>query len=291
MNKPVIALIGAGRLGSSLACALFEKGYPVHGVADSDIALAQETGRALRAKVAHSDPAMVCPGAEFIIIAVPDAQVRPVAEALAARQAVKKGQIVCHTSGYLGSSVLMSVKFLGAYTISMHPLMSFSGRMMPAAGFRGVYFGLEGDAVGLEPAREMASVLDAFSVVLRSEDKPLYHAASVMASNYVVALLGTAVALLRQNGVEPGPAQEMLLPLVRNTLDNLEKEGLPNALTGPLERGDCDTVAGHLEALRNTDPLAWRIYQTLGLAALGMAEQKGLPAAASAEMRKLLEPD
>ncbi len=274
MARPVISLIGAGRLGSSLASALAEQGFIVHGVADRDLKLAQQTGHELRAKVALDDPAAVCAGADLIIVAVPDTQIKPVSELLAAQGALRKGQIICHTSGFLPSSVLVAVKFSGAYAISLHPMMSVTRRMMGRQAFRGVYFALEGDAVALETARELVAALDGFSVVVKPQDKPLYHAAAVLSSNYLVTLVSESVALLRRAGIGEQDAAQMLLPMAGAVIANLGDGGIDRALTGPIERGDALTVQGHVQALRQAGPEALDIYRALGLATLRMVRDR-----------------
>jgi predicted short-subunit dehydrogenase-like oxidoreductase (DUF2520 family) len=274
MAKPVLSLIGAGRLGSSLTAALAGKGYQVYGVCDRDLKTAQETAKALSAPVALDDPSAVCPGADVIILSVPDAQIKPVSEQLAAKGTLKKGQIICHTSGFLPSSVLVAVKFSGVYAVSMHPMMSFTRRLSDAGVFRGVTFALEGDAIALETARELATALDAFVVVIKPQDKPLYHAAAVMSSNYLITLLAQSVALLHKAGIGPAEARQMLLPMATSIIEGLKNEELAEALTGPIERGDAITVEGHIRALKNAQTSQLEVYKALGRATLEMVRGK-----------------
>lgn len=274
MAKPILSLVGAGRLGSSLTAALAGKGYRVFGVCDRDLKAARETAHALSAEVALDDPSAVCPGADVIILSVPDAQIKPVAEQLAAKGTLKKGQIICHTSGFLPSSVLVAVKFSGVYAVSMHPMMSFTRRLAGAEVFRGVTFTLEGDAIALETARELATALDAFAVVIKPQDKPLYHAAAVMSSNYLVTLLAQSVALLQKAGIGADDARQMLLPMATSIIEGLKDEELSEALTGPIERGDAITVEGHIRALKNEQGSQLSVYRALGKATLEMVRGK-----------------
>jgi predicted short-subunit dehydrogenase-like oxidoreductase (DUF2520 family) len=272
MAKPVLSLIGAGRLGTSLMAALVDKGFTVHGVADQDLNLAQQTAHALKATVALDDPSAVCSEADLIVVAVPDAQIKPVSEQLAAKGTLRKGQIICHTSGFLPASVLVAVKFSGVYTISLHPMMSFTRRMMGSRAFRGVYFALEGDAVALETARQLVAALDGFAVVIKPQDKPLYHAAAVMSSNYLVTLISESVALLRRAGIAEDDAKQMLLPMATAIIANLREGEIGQALTGPIERGDAATVRGHLQALQQAGPEPLDVYTALGRATLRLVE-------------------
>ena len=274
MGKPVLSLVGAGRLGSSLARALSERGYAVRGVCDRDPAAERDAARALSAAAAGAEPAAVCPGADVIVLAVPDAQIKPVAERLAAAGALSKSQIVCHTSGFLPASAMVAVKFCGAFTVSMHPMMSFTQRLSDPAIFRGATFTVEGDAVALEAARDMATALDAFAVAIRPHDKPLYHAAAVMSSNYLVTLLAQSVALLERAGIDREQARQMLLPMATSIIGGLKDQDLAQALTGPIERGDAITVEGHVRALQAAAPAQLAVYRALARATLGMVRDR-----------------
>lgn len=274
MAKPVLSLIGAGRLGSSLAAALAAQGYAVQGVCDRDRRIAQDTAQALAAAVAGDEPTAVCAGADIVLLAVPDAQIKPVSERLAAGGTLRKGQVICHTSGFLPSSVLVAVKFSGAYAVSMHPMMSFTRRLSGPEAFRGVSFALEGDAVAVAAARELATALDGFAVVIRPQDKPLYHAAAVMSSNYLVTLLAQSVALLGRAGIGADQAAQMLLPLAGGVIGGLADGELAAALTGPIERGDAITVEGHIRALKNAQPQQLEVYKALARSTLAMVRDR-----------------
>jgi predicted short-subunit dehydrogenase-like oxidoreductase (DUF2520 family) len=263
MDKPSIALIGAGRLGTSLITALSKKGYQIAGVADADPQAAQSAGQAVNCGLVTGDPAAAAREAGFVIIAVPDSQIKLVAEGLAAKQAFKKGQVFCHTSGYLPSAVLVSLKLFGAYTISMHPFVSISSKDQ-SQRLAGAYYALEGDAVGLEAAREMVQALDGFSFSLRAQDKPLYHAASAMASNLALAMMLSAGKMLEKAGVDRESSEQMITAMLERLAGNVSQEGLEASVTGPIARGDRDTVAGHLQALRIADSALAQVYGILG---------------------------
>ena len=288
MAKPNLALIGAGRLGTSLALALFQKGYKILAVADVNETAAREAAQALGSPPATTDPACAAKEADLVILAVPDSAVKPVAENLAAKQAFKKGQIVCHTSGFLPAGALVSLKLFGVYTLSLHPFVSIAAKMQ-AASLAGAYFALEGDALAVEQAKEIVAALDGFSINIKPQDKPLYHAAGAMASYLAVALwLGSEQALIKA-GADQESAGQMVISMLRSLEENIKQNGLAGALTGPIMRGDLATVQGHLQALKNWGGPYDQVYRMLGQAVLGKAAQQGLSPELSQKLAAALE--
>ena len=275
MAKPTLALIGAGKLGTSLVLALQQKGYNILAVADIDEEAAREAARALGAPLATADPAAAAKEADMVILAVPDSAMKTVAENLAARQAFKKNQIVCHTSGFLPAGILVSLKLFGVYTLSLHPFVSISQKLQ-AARLAGAYFAVEGDALAVEQAKEMVAALDGFSITVKSQDKPLYHAAGAMASYLAVSLwLGAEQALIKA-GADEEAAGQMMAGMVHSLEENIKLNGLSGSLTGPVMRGDLATVRGHLQALKNWGGPYEQVYRMLGKAVLEKAKEQGL---------------
>ena len=126
--------------------------------------------------------------------------------------------------------------------------------------------------------------------VLEIEDRlrPLYHAAAVMASNYLVALLGAAEAMMIAAGAPREAAMPALSPLIRSTIDNALRLGPVAALTGPIQRGDAGTVAGHLEALTSAPEPVTSLYRAAGLATLDIARRRGLAPERAAAIESML---
>lgn len=275
MAKPDLALIGAGKLGTSLALALYQKGYRILAVSDTDESAAREAAQALGSPLSTADPAAAAKEADLVIMAVPDSAVKTVAEVLAAKQAFKKGQIVCHTSGFLPAGALVSLKLFGVYTLSLHPFVSIASKMQ-ASSLSGAYFALEGDAMAVEQAREMVASLDGFAFTIKPQDKPLYHAAGAMASYLAVALwLGSEQALVKA-GVDQESAGQMVIGLLGSLEENMKQRGLSGSLTGPIMRGDLATVQGHLQALKNWGGPYEQVYRMLGQTLLEKAKEQGL---------------
>ncbi|MDI6907772.1 MAG: DUF2520 domain-containing protein [Thermoanaerobacterales bacterium] len=280
--EPSMAIIGAGRAGTALGLALAAAGYPVAAVASRRL----ETAEALARRVgcpATDRPDDAARRAAVVWITTPDRAVAEVAGAIAAQGGFSPGQHVFHASGALPAAVLSPAREKGALVAAVHPLQSFAGVTGPP-DLAGCYFGVEGDAAALPLARRLVADLGGVFLPLRAGDKALYHAAACVASNYLVSVLDLAVRLLEGAGLERKAATAALLPLVEGTVANVRRAGVAAALTGPVARGDLDTVRGHVEALRALDPEAAELYRLLGCYTAGLARARGdlAPAAAAA---------
>jgi predicted short-subunit dehydrogenase-like oxidoreductase (DUF2520 family) len=135
-------------------------------------------------------------------------------------------------------------------TASVHPIQSFPQKRPLPDVFQNIYFGLEGQTEGLELAKRLVRKLGGKHIILAPKDKPLYHTACTMVSNFFVALLDTAFFLFEQMGFEKDQASQILMPLVQGTLQNVKKFNTTEALTGPAARGDENSIRTHLQALR-----------------------------------------
>ncbi|HVH62130.1 MAG TPA: DUF2520 domain-containing protein, partial [Candidatus Dormibacteraeota bacterium] len=171
---------------------------------------------------------------------------------------------------------------------SFHPLQSFPSPQTPAA-FHGITVGIDANTSGLERRLgELARDIGARPRHVGERERKLYHAAAVIASNHVVALISEAVRVLEAAGWQEQEAEQALVPLVQGTLANIRQSGVTSALTGPVRRGDVDTVRRHLQALGDLPVEVGELYRMLGLVALGIAEEAGLDAAAAGRTRRAL---
>ena len=153
-----------------------------------------------------------------------------------------------HTSGALDRSVLAPLARRGASTGSLHPMQTFSGHGAPK--LEKVIFAVEGDRSAVVVARKIARSLGGLPVTVTSKNKPAYHAAGALVAGSGLALMETATQVLVKLGFSRNDAVCALLPLTRQMLDNFESLGPRKSWTGPLSRGDFETVAKHTEALR-----------------------------------------
>jgi predicted short-subunit dehydrogenase-like oxidoreductase (DUF2520 family) len=159
---------------------------------------------------------------------------------------------------------------------------------MPAGHFKDISIGLEGDPKAMARANTLARKLGACPILLKEKDKIIYHAACSMASNLFISLFDMACELLRSAGISNARALKILLPLAQGTLQNVKHFEGARALTGPLARGDAETVRKHLEALKSF-PAARRAYKILGAQALELTEKKNIPSKKIKILKNLLE--
>lgn len=281
-----LAILGCGRAGSALALRAAAAGWPVAAVWNRTPARAQDLAARVGAWVAPT-PAAAAREADLVAVAVADRAIAPVAAAVAAAGAWRRGHAVLHLSGALDLAPLAPARAAGAAACACHPLLAIAD---PAtADFAGARFLLEGDPDACRLAASLVRDLGGIplQVPLRPGGRPLYHAAAAVASNLTVALTALAVELLEQAGLSRQEALAGLLPLLRSTLANLERAGLPRALTGPVARGDAETVASHLRAL-TAHPEALGVYRSLGAVALRLAREAGLSPERAEAVARLL---
>jgi len=209
---------------------------------------------------------------DAILITVPDDQIAGVvAELSRIEVATARPRVVFHTSGALSSDVLRPLRKRGWHTGSIHPLVSVSHAGVP---IEGAFWNVEGDEAAVRLGKTIVSDLGGKSFLIRSEDKPLYHAAAVMVSGNVVALFDVALEMLAECGLKRETAHNILLPLIASTVRNLETKTPAESLTGTFSRGDLETVKRHLAALKG-HPEALELYRLLGKRSLKLT--KGHP--------------
>lgn len=261
-----IGFIGAGVVGSGLACWLHDCGFEIAAVASLSQESAWRLATAVDSQVVEiGEVAKLC---QLLFITTPDGAIAQVCKEVAAG-GVGSCKAVFHTSGAMGSEILKPAQALGLGIASVHPIGSFANRKQARKVLPGSWFTIEGNAKGRELAEKLLTTLSAKFRRIQPEQKPLYHVAAVFASNYLVSLLSLAEELWQELGLKP---EEGLWDLVRGTVGNVESFGTADSLTGPIHRGDLKTVALHLEALA-AKPAYQKLYRQLGLATLTLAEE------------------
>jgi predicted short-subunit dehydrogenase-like oxidoreductase (DUF2520 family) len=194
--------------------------------------------------------------------------------------------VAFHLSGALGTDPLAPLLSRGYGIGALHPLQTLADPVLGARQLRGVFFSLSGDPPAMAVARRLVHHLGGSTVAIPVSRRPLYHAAAVFASNYLATLVAASGRLLSQAGVPDDEALDAILPLARGSLENLIRMGPVQALTGPISRGDLETVRLHLRTL---EPGARRLYAALGLETLRLAEEGGLEPDVAEAIRALLE--
>jgi predicted short-subunit dehydrogenase-like oxidoreductase (DUF2520 family) len=282
---PPVGVIGPGRAGLGLALAWAQAGarVQVHG------RRARPVPRPLVLSVAADGaPPPWLDDVEVVVLAVRDDAIRPLAEALRAGRRIREHHVVLHLSGVQGQEALGPLVTTRAALGSLHPLQTIVEPERAPERLRGAWAAVEGMPRAMEAAERLARAVGLRPFRVPAKMKAVYHAGAVFASNYFVVVQAVAQRLLRHTGLDDAEAWEALRPLVEGTFENLIREGPQGALTGPVLRGDGDTIVRHLGALTWDDA---QLYRALGRAALELAEKRGMDEATAARVADALATD
>ncbi len=213
-------------------------------------------------------------GTTAVFLSVPDHVLEEVAHALAARGPAPGGCAVFHLSGSLAADPLGPLHAQGYSVGTFHPLQTVASPDDGAQRLFGCSYALSGEPEALAVGQRLVAALDGKVLRVPASRRPLYHAAAVVASNYLVVLMDTAITILEDAGLGRSEAREAILPLARGTLENVARLGTEQALTGPVARGDVETVEAHLRGLGEDER---RLYGMLGARALELAAHRLSP--------------
>jgi predicted short-subunit dehydrogenase-like oxidoreductase (DUF2520 family) len=252
-----VGVVGTGRVGSILGAALARAGHRVVAASGVSAASKDRASRLLPGAVA-CEPAGVVAAADLVLLTVPDDALPGLVDGLAETGAPLRGRLFAHASGRYGTAVLDRATRDGALPMALHPVMTFTGRPEDLDRLAGVCFGVTTPDVLRPVAEALVIEMGGEPVTIAETDRTLYHAALASAANHLVTLIAEAADLLRGAGVSN--PERMLGPLVSAALDNALRLGTAG-LTGPVARGDADTVAGHIDVIRQAStPAAAAAY-------------------------------
>lgn len=288
-RKLSVSIIGAGRLGTALAIALNNSGHSI------DLIVAKSAASAKRASKLSGGRGLAFSAHQFrrilpkhrqlleqsslILIATPDDVIGTIAAELADllrfRTAPARRLVALHTSGALTSNVLRPLRTLGIAVGALHPLVSISEAKSGADWLTQAFFSVEGDALAMQVGRRIVRDFGAQAFAIRPSAKPLYHAAALMASPNLTALIDISFEMLSRCGLTANQSQKVLLPLLRSTIENLAAADPSRALTGTFKRGDVATVQKHIKAISSKNLFdALEAYVLLGRRSMRMADSK-----------------
>lgn len=290
MNKlPTIAIIGPGKVGTSLGILAAQAGYSVVAVGGRRKESTTTVARRIGKHVCAYDTIKAAKSAEMVFLCLPDDIIEKVCSELAHKKSFIKGAIVVHCSGALSSDILSAARECCQCSVaSMHPLQTFP-TVDAALKMSGTYCFYEGDECAVSVVERFAEDIGLRPVRISSASKTLYHAAAVMACNYFVTLMDSAIMSAEKAGIDSTIAWSALEPLVATTLNNITEMGTVNSLTGPIARGDVKTVRRHLQKLALTAGHLASVYRTMGLYTVEIAIRKGtITVAKATEIRDLL---
>lgn len=268
-----VGIVGAGRTGLTIGYLLKRAGWTIVSLVNRTRESSERAAEILGCEISPTT-LEVAEKAELLLITTPDGVIEKVCEEIARRDGFRPGQFVVHMSGALGLDILAGAAQKGAFVASIHPGQSFA-RFDPATTLEGVYFAIEAEGEALSLAASLVEVLRGIPIQIRPGMKPLYHASLCVASNYLVGIMDLATALLKEAGLEPDEAHRAVLPLAEGTLRNFALLGSEGALTGPIARGDLETVRLHLSGLEGLKPVLSSLYRLLGIHTADIALRKG----------------
>ena len=256
---PSIAVVGYGRVGRVLVRAFKKRGYPIVGVV-----VRRPTGdpwlKRSRIKV-YASVAELPDETRFLVLALRDGQIAEATREIIARKRFKRGTVVAHTAGALSSAVLEPVRLVGCLPLAWHPFQTFTGDEGPEL-LEGITFGIDGDPAAVRLGEKIAHDLGGIPFPVPPESRAMYHLGAVVSCNLMPALAALSQELLEEAGMDRSRSLQALGPLIEATARNIARKGLPEAITGPLKRGDAETIAKHLKVLEH-HPEACKIYKAL----------------------------
>lgn len=257
-----IGVVGAGRVGAVLAAALRAAGHEIVSAAGESDA-SRDRIAALLPGVPGGKPTDVARNCDLLLLTVPDDMLENVVTTLVGAGAIRPGQFVCHTSGRHGLAVLEAASAIGARPLALHPAMTFTGTAVDIERLRGCVFGVTTEGSGRATAEALVADLGGIPMWVAEDKRTLYHAGLAHGANHLVTLVSQAMELLAASGAQDPAAT--LRPLLNAALDNALNSG-DAALTGPIVRGDVNTVRAHLAEIIATAPATIPSYVELAKA-------------------------
>lgn len=262
-----IGFIGAGKAGKALGLYFKSHGLSISGYYSKTLQSAQEAAGLTQSK-AFTSVSELTHSSSLIFITVPDHAFGAIdrqISALIAAQNCDMNKIWIHLSGAHPSDYLAGIKAAGGEVASMHPLLSFGEATVSAGHLERAWFTLEGSERAVSTAMELLSKTGGKYSQIKAADKPLYHAGACVVSNFLVTLLDSGLSLFEASGMERGNIFSAIEPLIDSTLSNIREKGTLDALTGPIVRGDFNTVDIHLKSIEAQLPTQLEFYRAMAL--------------------------
>jgi predicted short-subunit dehydrogenase-like oxidoreductase (DUF2520 family) len=287
MDFPKTSVIGLGGLGTVLTKALHVQNIPVKSVFNRTEQRATDLSAELKIEISGAFPTRLNELGDLIFITVSDRSIEEISERLSELTGQFSDRTFVHCSGNESADLLHHLQSKGAVVASFHPLQTFTAQSDPQS-FKDIYFSLQGDVETVPLLNKIADQLGAHTMEVTTDQKSHLHAAAVLVSNYMTTLLSSAVDIGASGDLSADRVKEALFPLAQTALKNTESQSFEEALTGPIKRGDWETVDKHLTLL-DEKPELRNLYCVLGLQTVELAESSGKISGTSVEkLRKKL---
>ena len=283
-----ISIIGAGKVGSTLALLFIENGFEIVSVISRTKESAKKLGKLVRCKTISTSVKDISPQTEFLLLAVPDRVLKNVADEIASTSNLNfKKIIVAHVSGVHSVDVLSSLKKKGTNVAGFHPIQTFpkqfSVQQLKNNISNNIGFGIECEKKLQPTLSSLAKKVGGKFVFVPSELKPLYHLACVVSSSFFITLL-KVIEEISSNFPFAEEWKTAFSPILLSSISNALATSPSTALTGPIPRGDVKTIELHLNALQKYSPLLISIYKELSTKAAAIVKEEfffEIPAATS----------
>jgi predicted short-subunit dehydrogenase-like oxidoreductase (DUF2520 family) len=288
MDQPDITIIGLGGLGTTLTKSLIHQDFSVKSVFNRSKEKATRISFDYDIQISGAFPEDKNQLGRLIFITVADRAIKEIADRLAELSSYFSEFTIVHCSGTESADLLKSLKEKGAKIASLHPLQTFSAQS-GLEDFNDIFFSIEGDEEAFPILQNVAGKIGAKTFTVSAEQKSHLHAAAVVACNYLITLLDTSTEIGTISGLTIEQVKQALFPLIKTTLKNAESESYSGVLTGPIKRGDYQTVQKHLNMLKDYPELL-HLYSELGTATLKLADSSGdLTRTDARKLRTILE--
>lgn len=273
--KPKVFIYGAGAVGATLAQALKDANYPVLGCYLRNKKKAELLKRKIGLPCFSGVWPSIIKEANILFITLRDDLIPGFISKIAAANLLGGNVTLFHCSGLLSADVLDQTGGLIRAKGALHPLLSIKEPVFDRGFFKGAFFTVEGDPYAVGLGEKIVKDLEGIPIKLSKKFKPFYHLSATCASNYLVILAEIAFRLMVLSQIPESQAQRLVLSLIKSTVANLEKgEGFLDMLTGPLVRGDRDTLRVHLDTINRELPWLKEIYVSLGRQAVSFLKER-----------------
>lgn len=264
-----VSIIGAGKVGRVFAKNLKRLGYNIISISSKSNISADKLANEIKSEASYDW--LKISEADIIFITTNDSAIKNVVDILIERNILRKGQFLYHCSGVEKIDILSCAKEKNIFIGSIHPLQAFSEEV----NLKNVYFALDGDYEAISLGQKIVYDLGGNPFVVPGNKRALYHAAACIASNYFVTLIHSALLFFKEFNINEQDAFQALLPLIQGSIENIKQNGCGKGLTGPISRGDTETVSKHVRAINDIVPGELELYKTMGRYTAVLAKKYG----------------
>lgn len=270
-----IGFIGAGKVGTAFGMYLKDNNFEIYGYYSRTFESAQKAANLTESK-AEKRLNNIVNNSDILFITTSDNEIPKVCNRLVEENLLDKGKILIHMSGASSSKILDKAKEKECYIYSLHPLQSFADTNKAINDLETTVFSLEGDEEKINIIEDVLRKTGNTYFKINAEQKAMYHATASVVSNYLVGLIDYGLSLFESIGIDKEDGYKALYPLIEGSIKNIYDLGTIKALTGPIVRGDTETITKHIETIKKNNPNDLELYKIMGLKTLDLAQKEKL---------------